>query len=125
VLASDADWAWPAALRDIFRPRGVDLLVAGSTRDFVNVIANKRIYATIIDMDSPRYNGLATIRIIRSEYPLMPCLLLKNRPNKALLDEALRLGVFSVIDKPVDMGILREQLDRLFVKRYGSNIFAR
>jgi hypothetical protein len=23
VLASQADWAWPMALRDIFQPRGV------------------------------------------------------------------------------------------------------
>ncbi|MHC4628149.1 MAG: hypothetical protein ACYTDV_14315 [Planctomycetota bacterium] len=28
VLASGADWAWPEALRHIFRPRGVNLLVA-------------------------------------------------------------------------------------------------
>ena len=28
VLASEANWAWPEALRDIFRPRGVNLLVA-------------------------------------------------------------------------------------------------
>ncbi len=28
VLASGADWAWPEAQRDIFRPRGANLLVA-------------------------------------------------------------------------------------------------
>ena len=28
VLASEANWAWPEALRSIFRPRGGNLLVA-------------------------------------------------------------------------------------------------
>jgi hypothetical protein len=41
-----------------------------------------------------------------------------------VLGRALQLDVFSVIDKPVDMNVLREQLNRLFIKKYNSNIFA-
>ena len=40
------------------------------------------------------------------------------------MDHALGMDVFSVISKPVDMQIFRQQLDRLFVKRYSSNVFA-
>ena len=39
------------------------------------------------------------------------------------LGKALQLDVFSVIDKPVDMDILRQQLNRLFIKRYNSDVF--
>jgi len=123
VLASEANWAWPEALRCIFRPRGVNLLVADNATEFVNIIQRRRIHTTIIDMDSERSNGLATIRIIRMEYPLLPCILLANTVGKALLGDALRLDVFSVIDKPVDMSILCRQLNRLFLKKYNSGIF--
>ncbi len=34
----------------------------------------------------------------------------------------MRLDVFSVIDKPVNIDILREQLNRLF--KYNNDIFA-
>lgn len=125
VLASGASWAWPEALRDIFRPRGVNLLVAGSTNEFVNVIEQKRIHTTIVDVDSEKSNTLTTIKIIRMGYPRLPCILLTSSAGQAMLGEALRLDVFSVIDKPVDMSVLREQLDRLFVKRYNSNIFSK
>lgn len=124
VLASEANWAWPEALRYIFRPRDVNLLVAESVNEFVNVIEQKRIHTTIVDMDSEKLNGLATIKIIRMNYPLLPCILLTSAAGEAVLSKALRLDVFSVIDKPVDMSILREQLNRLFVKKYNSNIFA-
>jgi len=124
VLASQARWAWPAALREIFRPRGVNLLVADDVEQFVNIIRSRRIHTTIVDTDSEGSAGLATIRVIRRDYPRMPCILLSSSTGQALLDEALRLEVFSVIDKPVDMGILREQLDRLFVRRYSLNIFS-
>jgi DNA-binding NtrC family response regulator len=125
VLASEANWAWPEALRYIFRPRDVNLLVAESVNEFVNVIEQKRIHTTIVDMDSEKLSGLATIKIIRMNYPLLPCILLTSVAGEEVLSKALRLDVFSVIDKPVDMSILREQLNRLFMKKYNSNIFAK
>jgi len=123
VLASEAKWAWPTALREIFRPRGISLLVAENAGEFVNIIRRRRIHTTIVDMDSETHNGLATIKIIRMNYPLMPCILLTSAAGEDLLGKALRLDVFSVIDKPVDMGVLRRQLDRLFIKKYDSDIF--
>lgn len=123
VLTSGAHWAWPEALRHIFRPRGVNLLVAENATEFVNIIRRRRIHTTIVDMDSEHANGLATIKIIRMEYPLVPCILLSSTADRELLGEALRLDVFSVVDKPVDMLVLRELLDRLFVKKYDSGIF--
>ena len=124
VLASEANWAWPEAMHNIFQPRGVNLLVAQDTAEFVNIIERKRIHTTIVDMDSERSNGLATIKIIRMDYPLLPCLLLTSESGEMMLSKALQLDVFSVIDKPVDMGVLREQLNRLFMKKYNSDIFA-
>ena len=124
VLVSGANWAWPEALRNIFQPRGVNLLVAESAGEFVNIIEQRRIHTTIVDMDSKKSSGLATIKIIRMDYPLLPCILLTSTAGEATLSKALRLDVFSVVDKPVDMGILRELLNRLFIKKYNSDIFA-
>jgi len=124
VLASEANWAWPEALRAIFRPRGVNLLVAESADEFVSIIKRKRIHTTIVDMDSEKSNALATIKIIRMDYPRLPCILLTSAAEQPILVSALRLNVFSVIDKPVDMRVLQEQMDRLFVKKYNSDIFS-
>ena len=124
VLASEANWAWPEALRNLFQPRGVNLLVAENTDEFVSIIEQRRIHTTIVDLDSEKSNGLTTIKIIRIDYPLLPCILLTGSVGETMLSKALRLDVFSVIEKPVDMNILREQLNRLFVKKYNSNIFA-
>ena len=123
ILASEANWAWPEALRDIFEPRGVNLLVAQSPGEFANVIEQKRIHTTIVDID-PETSGLMTIRIIRMNYPLLPCILLASEVGAAMLSKALQLDVFSVIDKPVDMQVLQDQLNRLFIKKYHSDIFA-
>ena len=124
VLVSESSWAWPLALKDIFRPRGVNILVANRTAEFVNIIQQKRIHVAIIDMDSEQANGFATVRLIRMGFPLLPCLVLKSQINEMLLCKALELDIFSVLNKPVDMQVLQRQLDRVFSKRYNSNIFA-
>ena len=123
VLFSSADWAWPDAVRNIFEPRGVSSLLARSADDALDIIEHRRIHAAVLDMDSEKSSGLSLVRIIRSHYPLLPCILLARMPERALLSRALDLDVFSVIGKPVDMNILLEQLDRLFQKRYDSGIF--
>ena len=124
VLASAADWAWPQALRSIFQPRGINLLVAQSADDFLGVLRHRRIHTTIVDMDAEMSDGLATVRIIRIDYPLLPCIVLTSQADQDILGRALQLDVFGVIDKPVDMGILRELLNRLFLKKYNSDIFS-
>jgi DNA-binding NtrC family response regulator len=125
VLTIRSDWDWPGALRDIFRPRGVNLLVAENTNDIVNVLRQRRICTTIIDTDPGEPEaGLWTLKIIRIEQPLMPCILLAKQATNMMLEKALQLDAFSVMAKPVDMDILKDQLNRLFVKIYGSHIFS-
>jgi DNA-binding NarL/FixJ family response regulator len=75
-------------------------------------------------MDCERRGGLATIKIIRMDYPLLPCIMLTSEVDEAVLRKALGLDVFAVVYKPVDMDILQQLLNRLFVKKYASDIFA-
>jgi DNA-binding NtrC family response regulator len=123
LLASAADWAWPLAQRDLFQPRGINLLMANATDEFVNILRNWRVQAAIIDTDLES-TGLAMIKVIRMDYPLVPFIALSSRTGIDLLDTALQLDVFGVVDKPVDMEVLRELLDRLFIKKYNCSIFS-
>jgi DNA-binding NtrC family response regulator len=125
VLASSADWAWPEAVRNIFRPRGVNLLMADNAGEFVSIIATTRIHTAIVDVDSQRFSGLTTVKIIRMDYPLVPCIVLTQKADKEMLGKALQLDAFGVVAKPVNMDILRQLLNRLFLKRYNSDLFAR
>ena len=124
MLASQADWDWPDAMRDLFRPRGINLLVADSANDFLNIIEQKRIHAAIFDVDPEKKDGLATVKVVRMEHPLLPFILLASIADEEVLAKALRLNSFGVVNKPVDMNILRILLNKIFIKKYGSDIFA-
>jgi len=123
VLINSSGWAWPDAARQIFKNRPVELLVVRRAGEALNLLQHRRIHTAILDMDCETVNGLAVIKMIRSGFPLLPCILLADSAEEKLLSTALELDVFSVINKPVDIELLQNQLHRLFVKKYNSNLF--
>ena len=124
VLVGESDWAWPRAIENIFAPRGVNSIVAANATDALDIISSRRIHTAIVDMDSEQASGLSVIRIIHGYYPLLPCILVSSSGQQGVLAKALELDVFSVINKPVDMAILLDQLNRLFTRKYRSMIFS-
>lgn len=123
VLINDACWAWPEAVKQIFSSRGVQLLLVKKAEQALNVLQHRRISTAIVDMDC-QSGGLGIVKMIRSGFPRVPCILIADSAEQKLLSEALELDVFSVINKPVDILLLQNQLHRLFFKNYGSSIFA-
>lgn len=123
VLVGRSAWAWPVAVRSIFAPRGVNSLVAVDAASALDIIERYSVHTAIVDMDSAPASGLSIIRVIRDYHPMLPCILVSGSAEQNLLASALALDVFSVIAKPVDMRILQDQLNRLFVKKYNSMIF--
>jgi DNA-binding NtrC family response regulator len=123
VLVSEADWAWPVAVREIFLPRGVSMMLARRPSDVTDIMRQRRIHMAIVDMDAENLNGMGTIRIIRAQNPRLPCILLAYDVEQKMLSKALELDVFSVIGKPVDFDVLVGQLDRLFTRRYSCDVF--
>jgi DNA-binding NtrC family response regulator len=103
--------------------RGVNSLVAADAASALDIIERRSIHTAIVDMDSAPANGLSIIRVIRNYHPMLPCILVSCSGEQNLLSSALALDVFSVIAKPVDMRILQDQLNRLFIKKYNSMIF--
>ena len=125
VLVGRSNWAWKEAVSSLFVPRGVNPIVAADTEDVFSIIERRLIHTAIVDMDSDRISGLGIIRTIRRLNPVLPCILVSKAAETKLLRSALELNVFSVIDKPVEMAVLQDQLNRLFMKKYQSNLFSK
>lgn len=125
VLISDANWAWPQAVSEIFQPRGINALMADSAGDVVRLVANNKIHLAILDMaPGGDLSGMQTLEVIRQHDRLLPCILLAQQIDERLLAQALALDAFSVLGKPVDLSVLAAQINRLFRKYYASDMFS-
>jgi DNA-binding NtrC family response regulator len=121
VLISKADWAWPQAVAEIFQPRRINAMLTDSVSDMVRLITHNKMHLAILDSPPDDLSGMQALKIIRQHDQLLPCILLAVQPGRRLLAEALTLNAFSVMAKPVDLALLAEQVDRLFLKYYDIN----
>ena len=124
VLISDAHWAWPQAVAEIFQPRGINPLVTNSAREMVHIISHNKIHLAIVDMALHDLSGTQALKLIRQHDKLVPCILIAQQVDDHLLAQALALDAFCVLAKPVDLRLLGEQIHRLFSKYYASDLFS-
>ena len=124
ILLARYGWAWQRAVEQIFAPRGICHVLAEDDNEVLNLMSGGRVHTAIIDMDTKHESSIGLIKMMRRHYPSVPCILVSGFTEQRILAEVLGLDVFSVIAKPVDMGILQEMLNRLFTKRYNSMIFS-
>jgi len=124
VLLGRSDWDWSRAVEQLFVPRGIRAMVAASAGEAVRILEQSRIHIALLDVDYRATGGLGMVRAIRGYEPFLPCITVSARWERPLLGAALDLNVFSVIAKPVDMQVLQEQLNKLFIKQYNSDVFS-
>ena len=124
VLLTNANWAWPQAVAQIFQPRGINALVANSAAEMVRIVTTNKIHLAILDQATNDLSGMHTLKIIRNRDALIPCIVLAQHVDDHMLREALALKAFSVLAKPIDLELLVGQIDRLFTKYYASDVFS-
>ena len=124
VLLGQTDWEFSQAIGSLLMPRGIGSLVAVDAMDTLDILSERPVHTAIMDLDGSQSSGLALVRVMRNEFPDVPCIGLCRRAERRLFELALELEIVTMIVKPVDLSILWEQLDRLFVRRYSSRIFS-
>ena len=134
-----ADPHWTNQLSRLLEPQGVVSYLAQTAREAIDLAEQMEFHAAVIDMATPIGNarkvgmdgvfpggGLWLLELLR-RLPNHPPVVIVRRPAytprqaERALNEALRLGAFSVVEKPVDVEQLLGVFRRLVDKRYRSN----
>src|ERR1035438_7810648 len=76
----------------------------------------------ITDLKMPRLDGLGLLRKLREEPDPPPAIVLTAHGDEAALEEALELGAFWFLEKPLRTHMLRVLVDRaVFLRREQAN----
>ncbi len=130
---------WTAQLPRLLLPQGVNAQVVDSGEKAIAMAERLEIHAAVIDLGTPRGDGdawhmrpgpasagpggLWLLELFR-RLPNRPPVVLLRKPAysrtqaERLLREALRLGAFSVLNKPVDIEQLLAVFQRVVDRRY-------
>jgi CheY-like chemotaxis protein len=136
LLAADrpgGEEDWMDQFSRLLAPQGVLAWIARSGPETVNVAQDADLDAAVIDLGlsmgrgssstGAGRNGIGVLEVLRRLPGRPPVVALRGpahsrRQAERLLGEALRLGVFAVVEKPVELEHLLGVLQRLMERRY-------
>ncbi len=100
--------------RAVFGGGEVTLLTAASAEDGLGQLSRVRPDAVILDIQLPDRSGLETFRRIHEHDPRVPVIFITGRGTAETAIEAMRLGAYEYLLKPLDLDHLREVVHRAF-----------
>ncbi|MEM1446974.1 MAG: hypothetical protein AAGF84_13025 [Planctomycetota bacterium] len=140
LLTQDRDHPdehWTRQLPRLLAPLGVDARLAADTDEAVHVTRTVRVHAAIIDLATPPgpgtgsskleppASGLMLLEVLRRLDQTPPTLVVNAPapPKQAqrLLNEALRLGAFAVINRPVQLNTLLGAIQRVLHRHHQNH----
>lgn len=126
---------WTVQMQRLLEPLGVASFVARNGEEALEVTARVQIHAAVVDLSTPmapparRRAGMGSpgelwlLDLLR-RLPTRPPVVVVRSPAFSRVDmdrlmaEALRLGAFSVLNKPVDLERMLAVFQRLIERRY-------
>lgn len=102
---------------------GYCVIPASTGTEAVRIAREQAIHGAVVSMQLPDLSGIETLRRMQGIEASIPSILISSEPWKELQLEALDLGVFSFIQKPVADEILRTTVAKLMDRRWPEGSF--
>ncbi|WP_242167892.1 MULTISPECIES: sigma-54 dependent transcriptional regulator [unclassified Pseudomonas] len=112
ILLVDDDAAFRESLGEALEDLGYAVVQAGSTRQALDCLSRHSPALAIVDLRMHQDDGLTFLREARTQRPEMPCVILTGYASSQNTIEAMRLGAFDHLTKPIGREPLRELLLR-------------
>lgn len=104
-------------LAESVRLQGHEAFVAGSGSEGLSLLSRVRLDAVFLDIVMPKLSGIEVLRRIRETHPALPVIVITGKASAEEIQEARRLGVTGVIEKPFGLRNLHEALGSLKPER--------
>jgi len=113
ILIVDDDTAMRDALTEAVRDLGHDAAVASSGEAALDTLDRKPVNAVLLDLRMPGMDGLEVLRRIRARRQPPPVTVLTAHATAANTIEAMRLGAFDHLTKPIGRADLARVLNSM------------
>jgi DNA-binding NtrC family response regulator len=112
ILVVDDDENICAAFKQFLTEKGHAPLIASNAQDALSAVGEAHPDLVIMDVRMPGTDGLEALRMIREVDPDVSVLIMTAYGTSQTSIEAMRLGAFDYLTKPLDLDILASVIDR-------------
>lgn len=102
-------------LRDLLETRSYGIIEASNCEDAIELLSQMDFSLVLTETELPTMSGLFLLQRIKKFHPCLEVILITNNDSSFNLLQALRLGAYDYIVRPIDTGeILDKTLERVF-----------
>ncbi len=102
-------------LRKLLEKRNCTVVEASNCEDALELLIQLDIHLILTETELPTMSGLFLLQKVKNQHPATEVILLTNNSSSFNLLQALRLGAYDFIVRPIDTGeILDKALERVF-----------
>lgn len=106
-------------LAELIESQGITVLQTSTCEDALSLLAHEHVGIILSETELPKKSGLYLLKESKHHYPDIEVILLTHNASSFTLLQALRLGAYDFIVRPIDTGeILFNTLGRAFTHRH-------
>ncbi|MFI4874769.1 MAG: sigma-54-dependent transcriptional regulator [Blastopirellula sp. JB062] len=117
ILVVDDDRAVARLVQRCFDGSQVEVLSAQSAAEVIPLIENHAVNVLLLDIMLPEISGLEIARQIRKIDSKLPIIFVTGRDDSETTIEAMKLGAYDYLVKPLDIGMVQELVERAIENR--------
>jgi len=114
ILVVDDEENARIALSKILSREGYDVASAGNGFEALNYLRSKDVELIITDINMPEMNGMAFLRELNRCHPASNVIMITAYGEVESYIEAMNLGAFEYINKPVKFEELNKIINKIF-----------
>lgn len=114
ILVVDDEENTRLALTRLLAREGYDVKTAANGSEALNQIRNQPVELIITDLNMPVMNGLTFLRELNREQPASNVIMITAYGEVESYLEALNLGAFEYLNKPVKLDELKKIMRKMF-----------
>lgn len=112
LLLADDDFEVRRGIADFLGGPELEVLQAESGLEALEIVRDRRIHAALLDLHMPGCTGFEALPRIQREVEGLPCIVYSGNLTEVLERSLLEAGAWAVLRKPVEPGLLRQEVYR-------------
>ena len=116
ILVVDDEENARIALSKILTREGYDVASAGNGYEALNYLRDREVELIITDINMPEMNGMAFLRELNRSHPASNVIMITAYGEVESYIEAMNLGAFEYINKPVKLEELNKIICKIFTR---------
>jgi DNA-binding NtrC family response regulator len=116
MMLVDDEEGFLSTTKKLLERKGINVTTATSGQEALEKLIGESIHVVILDVKMPGMDGVAVLKAVKSQYPLVQVVMLTGHGTVESALEGLRSGATDYLMKPIDIDELIAKAEEAFVR---------